>query len=276
MPISSAHVLEIAPTRGWRALDIREIWAYRELLYILVWRDLKVRYRQTILGALWVVGQPLLTMIVFTVLFNRVARFDAGPIPYALFVLASLVPWNFFSFGVQTSGNSLVGSSYLVSKIYFPRLIVPASALLAALADMGVNFLLLIALMMFYGFVPGVSIVILPLALLVLFALALGLGLWLSALNVEYRDVRVVLPFLFQLWLFLTPVAYPLQELPQTYRTFVLANPVTGAVEMFRATLFGADLPWMLFAYSTAFAVIFLVSGAFYFRRMERVFADIL
>jgi lipopolysaccharide transport system permease protein len=271
-------VIDIEPTRGWRAINLADLWRYRELLYILVWRDLKVRYRQTLLGALWVMGQPLLTMVIFTVLFNRLARIEAGGgVPYAVFVLAGLLPWTFFSAGVTNSGNSLIGSAHLISKVYFPRLIIPASAVLAALADFGVSCLVLAGLMAWYQVVPSVGVLLLPAVVALAVLLATGVGLWLSALNVEYRDVRVVIPFLMQFWMYATPVVYPMHLLPEHWRPFVALNPLTGVVEAFRACLLGTtEIPWLALGWSTLAGLALFVSGAYFFRRTERQFADLL
>lgn len=267
--------LVIRPGGGWRAPDLREIWAYRELLVIFAWRDLKVRYRQTVLGAIWVIGQPLLGMIIFTFLFNRVARIETA-LPYSVFVLAGLLVWNFFSGVVQQAGNSLIGSSFLISKVYFPRLAVPLSTVAVQLVDLGVSGLLLAAVMIWYRVVPALSILLLPLAILLALVFALGIGLWIAALNVQYRDIRVVIPFVLQLAMYATPVVYPLERLPEKYRALAVLNPLTGMVEAFRASLFGTPLALQPVAVSAVVALAVLVSGVFYFRRMERLFADVL
>lgn len=267
----------IRPASGWRALDLRELWAFRELLLIFVWRDLKVRYRQTFLGALWIIGQPLLSMLIFTFVFHRVARLPGSAgIPYPLFVMSGLLVWNLFSNGVAKAANSLIGSSFLISKIYFPRLIIPFAGTLVELADFAVAALLLAALMLFYGVVPSVGLLLLPLFVLLAALLSTGVGLWAAALNVEYRDVRLLVPFVLQLAMYATPVAYPLEVIPERFVPFVLANPMTGIVEGFRASLFGTPLPMTALAVSVAATVVLLASGLYYFRRMERLFADVL
>jgi lipopolysaccharide transport system permease protein len=266
----------IAPSSGWRPIDLREVWEYRELLGIFVWRDVKVRYRQTILGVLWVVAQPLITALIFTLLFNRVAKIDAGGVPYSLFVMVALVPWSFFSAGVTASSNSLIGSSHLISKVYFPRVIVPAASVLSGFVDMFVTVALVIVMALVYRAGIGPQIVFLPLAIAVCALFAFGAGLWLSALNVEYRDVRVVIPFLLQLWMYATPVVYPLHVVPERYRWIAMINPLTPIVETFRAAMLGGAVPWGALGYSLAFTLVVLVTGAFYFRRMERLFADVL
>jgi len=270
-------VLVLAPSRGLRPLELAELWRCRELLYVLAWRDLKVRYRQTLLGVLWVTLQPALNMALYTFLFNRLARFEAsGGVPYAVFVLLGLLPWGFFVAGVQGAGNSLLGSAHLISKVYFPRLLVPTAAVLVALVDLLVAGLLVVALMGYYGLPPAPSLLWLPLVVLVAVALAAGLGFWLSALNVEYRDVRVLTPFLLQLGMYLTPVVYPLHVLPERVRRLVTLNPMTGVVEAFRACLLGGPLPWAMLSWSAAASALLLLGGALYFRRMERVFADVI
>lgn len=270
-------VLEIKASSGWRAIDFREIWRFRELFGILVWRDLKVRYRQTVLGVLWVVVQPVVSMLIFTFLFNRVAGLRVtGNIPYSVYVFAALMPWTFFASGLSNAGNSLLGSSHLISKVYFPRLIIPAASVLVGLADMAVAALLLAGLMVFQGVVPGPNLPLIVLPVAVALVLALGMGLWLSALNVEYRDFRVVIPFLVQIWTYATPVAYPLAALPAKFRRFAILNPMTGVVEAFRACLFRQPVPWNMLGVSALEAVVILVTGAFYFRRLERQFADVI
>lgn len=270
-------VLTIRPARGWRALNLRELWAYRELIYIFAWRDLKVRYRQTFLGVLWVVGQPLITMILFTVIFHRVAHIQPDTtVPYSAFVLTGLLVWNFFSSSAGRAGNSISGASYLISKVYFPRLAIPISGLLVDLVDFGVSALLLIAVLLLERVPIGMGALAIPLVLLVMMALTAGCGLWLAALNVEYRDVRILVPFVLQLGLYATPVAYPLRMLPPRLRPIAIANPVTGVIEGLRALLFGSSFPWKPFFWSITAAMLLLISGIYYFRRMERLFADVI
>ena len=277
MTEQSLPIIDIAPTSGWRALDLREIWQYRELLQILTWRDIKVRYRQTLLGVLWVVAQPLMTMLIFTLLFNRVAKISADHgMSYSLFVMAALVPWTFFSTGLTSSSNSLIGSAHLISKVYFPRMIIPASSVLAGLVDMAVTLALVLVMYVWYAVPLAWTLIFLPLPIIVTAVLAFGFGLWFSALNVEYRDVRVVIPFLLQMWMYATPVVYPLKALPQKFHWIVRINPMTGVVDTFRACLIGAPLPWGPLAYAAAFGLVVLITGAFYFRRVERLFADVL
>lgn len=275
--MSSTRTLVLQPTRGWRSINLGEIWAYRELLLIFAWRDLKVRYRQTLLGALWVMGQPLVTMVIFTLLFNRVAKLGTGTtVPYPLFVLSGTLIWNFASGAINRAGSSLIGASYLISKVYFPRLVVPLSNVVTDVVDFGVAALLLIPLMIWYGAAPGPEIILAPVVVLLAGALALGAGLWVAALNIEYRDLRIVIPWVLQIAMYVTPVVYPLAALPERYRTLAKVNPMTGIVEAFRATLFGTPVELAPVVWSAAAGVVLLFSGAFYFRRVERRFADIL
>lgn len=270
-------VLVIRPSSGWRAIDLRELWTYRELLAIFVWRDLKVRYRQTLLGAVWIAGQPFLSMIIFTLIFHRAARFEADRnMPYPLFVFSGLVIWNLVMNGISKAGNSLIGSSYLISKVYFPRLIIPLSNVVGEAVDFAVAGVLLIALMIRYRAVPGIGIVLLPLPLLLAFLLSFGAGLWVAALNVEYRDVRIAIPFVLQLAMYLTPVVYPLSAIPLRYRPLALLNPMTGIVQTFRAALLDLPVPGTALAWSAFIAVLTAVSGLYFFRRMERLFADVI
>jgi lipopolysaccharide transport system permease protein len=270
-------VIEIRPGGGWRALDLREVWEYRELLQILVWRDLKVRYRQTFLGVIWVVAQPLLTTLIFTLLFNRIGHITAGTsVPYSLFVMVALVPWTFFSGGVTASSNSLIGSAHLISKVYFPRFIVPAASVLAGLADLAVTLGLVIVMLVVARVPVTPQLALLPIGLLLCLVFALGVGLWMSALNVEYRDVKVIVPFLLQLWMYATPVVYPLSVIPQKFRWIAALNPMTGVIELFRASLLGDPVPWSGVVYAAVVTAVVTISGAYYFRRMERLFADVL
>ncbi len=274
---AASRVLVIEASHGLPRLALGELWTQRELLGVLAGRDVKVRYRQTLLGVAWVLAQPLLGMLIFTTLFHRVARFS-GPdgLPYALFVLAGLLPWNLLAAGVQGAGNSLITSAHLVSKVYFPRLILPLSAVLVGLVDLAVAGLLLAAAMAFYGVAPAPQVLLLPLAIALAAALALGVGLWLSALNVRYRDVRVLIPFLLQVWMYATPVAYPLDVLPAGLRDLATWNPATGMVEAFRAALLGTTLNPSDLGLSLLLTALLLVSGAYAFRRAERSLADLL
>lgn len=267
----------IQPSRGWVSLRLREFWEFRELLYFLVWREVKVRYKQTAIGAAWAIIQPLFTMLIFSLFFGRLAKVPSDGVPYPVFSLSGTVIWTFFANGLSQSAASLVDNSNLISKIYFPRLIVPVASVLAGLVDFAIGFLLLIVFMMSYGIHPTARILWLPAFLLLALASALGAGLWLAALNVEYRDVRYVVPFLVQIWMFATPVAYPSSLLHQPWRTVYGLNPLAGAVEGFRWALVGTDYrPGSMFIVSTLMALVALLSGAFYFRRMEKTFADLI
>jgi lipopolysaccharide transport system permease protein len=268
----------IQPTRGWVSLKLRELWTYRELLYFLVWRDVKVRYKQTLLGASWAIIQPFMTMVVFSLFFGRLAQIPSDGIPYPIFSYAALVPWTFFANGVTQSANSLVGSANLIKKVYFPRLTIPLASVLAGVVDFVLAFAVLIVMMLFYGIAPTANVIWLPFFLLLAFVTALGAGLWLSAMNVQFRDVRYIVPFLLQFWMFATPIAYPstLIEDP-TLRALYGINPMTGVVEGFRWALLNTDTaPGPIIIVSTVAAVVLLVSGAFYFRRMEKSFADVV
>lgn len=276
-PGPAVPVTVIEPRHGWVGLNLAEIWAYRELLFFLVWRDVKVRYKQTVLGAVWAVLQPFLTMVVFSLFFGRLAGIPSDDLPYPLFSYAALVPWTLFANGLTQSSNSLVSSANLIRKIYFPRLIVPVSTVLSGLVDFCIAFVVLLAMMAFYGMVPTVHSLWLPPLLLLALVTSLGVGLWLSALNVQFRDVKYVVPFLTQFWLFATPIAYPSSLLEEPWRTVYGINPMVGVVEGFRWALLGTDTaPGPIIAVSSVVAVLLLVSGALYFRRMERTFADVV
>lgn len=275
---TSAHEVLIEPSRGWASLKLRELWEYRELLYFLAWRDIKIRYKQTALGLAWAVLQPLLTMLIFSIFFGRLARMPSDNVPYPLFAFAALVPWTFFANGLTQSSNSLVGSANLIKKVYFPRLVVPISVVLGGLPDFALSFVVLLAMMAYYGVYPQLaSLIWLPLLLLLAVVAALGTGLWLSALNVKYRDVRYVVTFLTQIWMFATPVVYPASLLSGRWRIVYSLNPMVGVVEGFRWALLRTETaPGMYVLVSATTAVLILVTGTFYFRRMEKTFADIV
>lgn len=267
--------------RGWVALNLRELWTYRELLYFLTWRDVLVRYKQAVLGVAWAVLQPFLTMIVFTVVFNRVLGVQSPDpdLPYEVFSFAGLLPWQFFAGALARSGVSLVGNANLLSKVYFPRLVIPISAVLAGLVDFVISFLVLLILMAFYGIVPGWEVVFLPLFLLLAIATALGVSLWLSALNVLFRDVQYIIPFLVQLWMFVSPVIYPISNIPEgPLRVVYSLNPMTGVIGGFRWALLGhgQQFPGGYLWISVGVVAVLFVGGLFYFKRMERVFADVV
>jgi lipopolysaccharide transport system permease protein len=275
-PGDSAREVLIVPTRGWPSLRLGELAAYRELLYFLVWRDTKVRYKQTALGISWAILQPLLTVVVFTVFFNRVAGIETGNVPYPLFSLSGMVPWLFFANGVTLASGSLVASVNLFTKVYFPRLVIPIASVLSGVPDVAIGLALLLVVMAAYGVAPGIAILAVPLVLLLVFAIALGASLWLSALSVEYRDVRYVVPLLVQLWLLASPVAYDASSLSGWWKVVLGLNPMTGALELFRwATIGGTPPSAATVAVSCAVTIVLLVGGTYYFRAMERGFADV-
>lgn len=267
----------IRPSRGWPLPDLPELWRYRELLYFLVWRDVKVRYKQTALGAAWAILQPFAIMVVFSLFFGKLAGMESDGKPYPVFAYAALVPWTFFASGLTLSTQSLVQGQNLLRKVYFPRLAIPAAAVLSGLVDFALAFAILVVMLLFYGIVPGPrAVFVLPLLLLALVT-SLGMGLWLSALNVKYRDVGYVVPFLVQLWLFASPVAYSSSLLEQPWRTLYALNPMVGVVDGFRWALLGTETaPGGMLAVSAAAALALLAGGAMYFRRMERTFADVV
>ena len=267
----------IEPKKGWVPLDLREIWNYRELLYFLTKRDIKVRYKQTVLGGLWAIIQPVSTMIVFTLFFGRLAKVPSDGIPYPIFVYVGLLPWTYFANALSASGNSLVGSANLITKVYFPRLIVPASASLAGLLDFFIAMLVLGAMMAYYQFLPNMGIILFPFLVGLTFLCATGVGLWLSALNVQYRDIRYVIPFLIQLWMFVSPVIYPVSMVEKKYHWLLALNPMGGVIKAYRDSIFGhLPIDWPLLAISTVMIVLLSISGLFYFRKMEKVFADVV
>ncbi|OQY27196.1 MAG: phosphate ABC transporter permease [Candidatus Cloacimonetes bacterium 4572_55] len=270
-------IIRIRPGKGWAPLRPKELWEYRELLYFFTWRDIKVRYKQTVLGAAWAVIQPFFTMIVFSLFFGKLAKIPSDNIPYPIFSYAALVPWSFFSNSLTHGSNSLVENANLIKKIYFPRLLVPTSSVISGIVDFILAFIVLLLMMMFFRITPTIHVVWLPFLLLLAFATSLGVGLWLSAMNVQFRDVRYVIPFLTQFWLFITPIAYPSSLLPEPWRTLYAINPMAGVVEGFRWALLGADTaPGMMIVISSIVSGVILVSGAYYFRRMERSFADVV
>ena len=271
-------LLTLRPSKGWVSLKLRELWRFRELLYFLVWRDIKVRYKQTVIGAAWAIIQPFMTMIVFSLFFGRLAGIPSDGLPYPIFSYAALVPWTFFAAGLANASNSLVGSANLIKKIYFPRLVIPISAVLSGVVDFLLAFAVLLLMMLAYGIVPTINVIFLPLFLLLALITALGVGLWLSAMNVQFRDVRYVVPFLTQFWLFATPIAYPSSLIQnETLRALYGINPMAGVVEGFRWALLGTETaPAGTLIISAVVAVALLVSGAFYFRRMEKTFADVV
>lgn len=268
----------IEPTRGWPRLDARELWRYRELLYFLVWRDIKIRYKQTALGAAWAVLQPLTTMVVFSLFFGRLAGLEnrTGGVPYPIFVYAGLLPWTFVANTVGACGNSILNEIHLITKVYFPRLVIPLSTAGAGLVDFGVAFVVLLGMIAWYGVGASVQLVALPLLLAGLVLAATGVGLFFAALTVAYRDFRYVVPFTVQLWMFVTPVIYPPAIVPRELRWLLLANPVAGTIEGFRAAILGTPMPWLAMAVSLAISTGLFAGGVIYFRSVERRFADII
>lgn len=270
-------ILNIEPSNTWVSLKLGELWQYRELLYFLIWRDIKVRYKQTALGAAWAIIQPLFSMLIFSLFFGRLAKMPSDGIPYPLFSLAALVPWTFFANGLNQSSNSLVASANLLKKVYFPRLVIPIATVLAGVVDFALSFVVLLGLMAFYGVTPTINLLWMPLFLLLALVTSLAVGLWMSALNVKYRDVRYIVPFVIQVWMFSTPIVYPSSLLPASWRTIYGLNPMVGVVEGFRWALLGTNtVPGFMIAVSATAALLLLIGGAFYFRHMEKSFADIV
>jgi len=267
----------IEPMKGRIPLDLKEIWKYRELLYFLTKREIQVRYKQTILGGLWAIIQPLFAMVVFTLFFGRLAKMPSDGIPYPVFVYAGLLPWTYFANALSNSGNSLVGSANLISKVYFPRIIIPGSYALAGLLDLFIAMIILFALMIFYQFIPDSCILLFPFLIGLTFLCAVGVGLWLSAMNVQYRDIRYAIPFLIQLWMFVSPVIYPVSIIPRKYQWVLALNPMGGVIDTYRASILGhKPIDWLLLGISTVIIVIIFVGGMYYFKKMERTFADVV
>lgn len=271
---SRTTVLE--PPGRWSALKLGDLWQFRDLLYILAWRDVKVRYKQAVLGAAWAILQPLVMMAIFTLLFSRIANVPTGGIPYPVFAFAGLVPWTLFASATAGAGNSLVGNSNLVSKVYFPRLVIPAGAVLAWTPDFVVGSIVLFVIMGVFGFAPPWTIFLLPVILVSAVVAAFSVGVWLSALNVAYRDVQYVVPFLIQVWLFITPVAYPPTSIPPQFRWLTGLNPMSWVIDLSRWALLGSHVSWGVDALSVATTTALLISGLYYFRRVEHFFADVI
>jgi lipopolysaccharide transport system permease protein len=275
--INKDLIVHIKPTSNWTSLKVGELWRYRELLYFFVWRDLKVRYKQTILGASWAILQPFLTMVVFSIFFGRLANVPSEDLPYPVFAYSALVPWTFFANGLTQASNSIIANAGMVKKIYFPRLTLPVATVLAGLVDFTLAFGVLLGMMFFYRIIPTINIIWLPLLLLLALVTSLGASMWFAALNVRFRDVRYIVPFLVQFWLFLTPIAYPSSLVPEQWQLIYSLNPMVGVVEGFRWALLGTDTsPGPIILVSALVAVIMFIAGLVYFRRMERSFADIV
>ena len=271
------RVLRIEASKGWVPLKVSELWEYRELIYFLIWGNVKIRYKQTVLGAAWAIIQPFMTMLVFSLFFGKLAKVPSDNVPYPLFSFAALVPWTFFSNSLRLASNSLIGSAHLITKVYFPRLAIPISTVLSGVVDFAIAFLMLLLMTLYYGIIPTERMIWLPLFFLLALVTSLGTSLWLSALSVEYRDVQHVMPFVLQFWLFATPIAYSSSMLSEPWRTLYGLNPMVGVVEGFRWALLGIHTgPGPIIIISSVAAMITLVTGAFYFRRMERTFADMV
>lgn len=276
-PAPELPVLDIYPSKGWISLNLRDLWAYRELLFFLTLRDIQIRYKQTALGVAWAIIQPLIAMVIFSVVFGTLAKLPSNGLPYPIFTFTALLPWALFSNALQRSTTSLVGNSNLLTKIYFPRLIIPMSATLSPLVDFGVSFVILLLMMAYYGIALTPAIVTLPLFILLALLTALGVGLWFATLNVQYRDVSYIIPFLIQVWLYATPVAYSSSLVPDRWKPLYGLNPMVGVVEGFRWALLGqGEGVGPLVLVSVVVVVVILVSGLFYFRRMEKTFADVV
>ncbi len=274
---SKVPVFIIQPSHGWVSFRLRDLWEYRELLYFLTWRDIKVRYKQTVIGAAWAILQPFFTMVIFALFFGKLAKIPSDGVPYPIFSYTALLPWTFFAQAMNQSANSLVGSANLLTKVYFPRLVIPLSATLAPLVDFAIAFIVLLGMMFFYQIYPTAAVVWLPTFLLLAFASSLGVGLWLSAMNVQYRDVRYIIPFLTQLWLFATPVIYPSSMLHGPWRIILGLNPMSGVVEGFRWALLGVgNTPGEMIWPSVGISLLLVVTGLIYFKRMEKTFADVV
>ncbi|MCB0171164.1 MAG: ABC transporter permease [Anaerolineae bacterium] len=266
----------LEPSKGWVSLRLDKLWAYRELLYFFVWRDLKIRYKQTIMGVSWAIIQPVFTMVIFSLFFGRLANVPSDDLPYPIFAYAALVPWTFFANALTQGSNSLVANIDMLKKVSFPRMTMPIATVLAGVVDFVLAFIVLLGMMFFYKLFPTINILWLPLFFLLALVTSLGVSLWLSAMNVLFRDVRYTIPFLVQAWLFATPIAYPSSLLSEPWRTIYSINPMVGVVEGFRWALLGTDTaPGSIIIVSALVALVIFISGAFYFRRMERTFADI-
>ena len=275
LTIADLPIVQIEASRGWLSLNLREVWTYRELLYFLAWRDVKVRYKQTVIGAAWAVVQPLLTMLVFTFVFGRVAKIPSDGSPYPLFVFVGLLPWNLFSRALSQSIVSVVGNANLITKIYFPRLLLPLSGILPGVIDFAISFVFLLGLMVWYRVIPGAAVLLLPLLVAFTLLASLSVSMWLAVVNVRYRDVGQAVPLLIQLWLFVSPVAYPLSEVEPKWQLLYSVNPVVGIVEGFRWAVLGTqNAPIIPLILGVAVASLLLVGGTIYFKRMEETFAD--
>lgn len=275
--VANPPVLRITPPSGWWALPLGELWNYRELLYFFVWRDIKIRYKQTAIGAAWAVLQPFLTMLIFSLFFGKLAHIPSEGLPYPIFYYSALLPWMYFAASLQNATNTIVENQRLITKVYFPRLALPLSSVLSGLVDFGISFLMFVAMMIYYGIRPTAAVLWLPAFLLLTVLTALGVGLWLSALNAVYRDVRYVVPFLVQFWMFASPVAYPSSLVPEKWRWLYGLNPMTGVIEGFRWSLAGhGEPPGLLIFVSAGAVIVVLLAGVAYFQKMETTIADVV
>ncbi|MBC8509854.1 MAG: ABC transporter permease [Anaerolineales bacterium] len=267
----------IVSETGWQLIDWRELWRYRDLFFFLVWRDVKTRYAQSVLGVGWAIIQPLFSMVVFTVVFGNLAKVSSEGVPYALFSYTALVPWMYFSSSLTGSSGSLVSASGMISKVYFPRLVIPLAPVLAKLVDFGIALLILVGMMLYFGFLPNVWALTLPLLVLLMMLTASGMGMWLTALAIQYRDINYAMGFFVQMLMYAAPVVYPASSVPEEFRLLYGIFPMAGVIEGFRSVLLGTNpLPWDLLGVGTGVAVIVFVTGALYFRRMEQIFADVV
>jgi lipopolysaccharide transport system permease protein len=275
-PGDGLHII-IEPPKGWAPIALNELWKFRELIFFLTWRDIKVRYKQTALGVSWAILQPVLTMIIFSIIFGRMAKLPSDGIPYPIFTFTALLPWQLFAFALSQSSNSLVGNQNLISKVYFPRLVIPFSSVLAGVVDFAISFVVMIGLLLYFGIGLTPALLLLPIFLLLALISAIAVGLWLSALNVKYRDIRYVVPFLTQFWMYATPIAYSSSLIPEKWHWLYSLNPMVGVVEGFRLSLLGiSSLDVLSLCISAIMVIVLLICGLYYFKRMETSFADIL
>jgi lipopolysaccharide transport system permease protein len=274
--IGCGDVIRITPRTGWSALKLREFWKYRELLYFLTWRDIKVRYKQTVLGVLWAILQPVLTMVVFTIFFGKLAKMPSDGVPYPIFIFSGLLPWSLFSSILNNASSSLIGNERLISKVYFPRLIIPLSSIGTAMVDFIFAMMVMAGMMVYYRVDISLTVLLIPIFILFILSCGAGVGLILGALNVAYRDFKYVVPFMVQLWMFATPVVYPLSLIPEKYRMIYALNPMAGLLDSFRSLILNRPLSWDVFGISAGVSIIMLIFGLFYFRRIETQFADVI